>query len=875
MDHNGNVSIGVASTSFDFDVRGDTRIANHLFQSSSMEINNFGTGNRYAYIDFRGDDTYTDYSLRIIRDNTGANAASWIQHRGRGDLNLYTFESANIVFSTAASEIVRFTASNYVGIGDSNPDTKLVVLRNTNSNTYNDIVSFRQGNNPSGSLHSRILFSQITRNNMMIESGDESNVKGNLLLQPYGGNVAIGVTSSAYTFQVFNSSSDVDYYISRFWSAAAVSGTSNTLIRIEKGSGYGGTIGGYITQGVGSGLVLGTLNAGTKLSTMWITNGGNVGIGTSSPATKLDVAGGIRSKTATQYNGYSLENATNVVAKIYGQTAANDGGSFELLSGGVTKILFSAGGGDNYVNNGGNFGVGTAPSYRLHVAGGASWFNNNSGDVQIRANVATFSHTVGSNFTAGSDPGDSLRNTSFITKGSTRPVIVTLRNADNNSAFWDIVADGNTNRFYFQRYNASVPVMTFDGSEKVGIATASPVTRLHVGAKVTDDASYTYDTNTLMVVHQTATGTSVLNDPKTVMMLGRQGTGGQAFGAAAQFNLSRYENDSVNSRTRLDFTLAHGSFIAANTTVMTMLSSGNVGIGNTAPLALLSVGGGSLVDSAVPVQISTASTSGFAYFGANRAGGYGALFGYDNAGTFGGVTIRNVVSAGTSGDAISFAVNNTTEAMRITGTGRVGIGTTTPGARLQLNPIGNLNAGVGVLDMSQAALVIGTTTTGIGFDSNQMEGNNTPIHINYTSGQDVTLCYGGGNVAIGLNTTTYKLQVNGSFAATTKSFVIDHPTKPGKKLRYGSLEGPENGVYIRGKIDGKVIDLPDYWTGLVDEDSITVQLTAIGHSQKPYVVEIKNNRVHIDTENHTQPYCFYHIYAERNDVDKLVVEFDE
>jgi hypothetical protein len=41
---------------------------------------------------------------------------------------------------------------------------------------------------------------------------------------------------------------------------------------------------------------------------------------------------------------------------------------------------------------------------------------------------------------------------------------------------------------------------------------------------------------------------------------------------------------------------------------------------------------------------------------------------------------------------------------------------------------------------------------------------------------------------------SYKLQVNGSFAATTKSFVIDHPTKPNKKLRYASLEGPENGT---------------------------------------------------------------------------------
>jgi len=131
-----------------------------------------------------------------------------------------------------------------------------------------------------------------------------------------------------------------------------------------------------------------------------------------------------------------------------------------------------------------------------------------------------------------------------------------------------------------------------------------------------------------------------------------------------------------------------------------------------------------------------------------------------------------------------------------------------------------------------------------------------------------------GNVAVGASSTTYKLFVNGSFAANTKSFVIDHPTKPGMKLRYGSLEGPENGVYVRGRLDGtKVINLPDYWEGLVDMDTITVNLTSIGRSQNLYVSDIDGLKIYIDTENHTQPYCFYHVYAERKDVAKLIVEF--
>ena len=119
----------------------------------------------------------------------------------------------------------------------------------------------------------------------------------------------------------------------------------------------------------------------------------------------------------------------------------------------------------------------------------------------------------------------------------------------------------------------------------------------------------------------------------------------------------------------------------------------------------------------------------------------------------------------------------------------------------------------------------------------------------------------------------YKLEVNGSFAATTKSFVIEHPTKPGKKLRHGSLEGPENGVYVRGKlVDGSnVIELPEYWTKLVDPDSISVQLTSIGAPQNLYVEDILDNKVIVGG---LEAKCFYIVHAERVDVDKLEVEID-
>jgi len=253
-----------------------------------------------------------------------------------------------------------------------------------------------------------------------------------------------------------------------------------------------------------------------------------------------------------------------------------------------------------------------------------------------------------------------------------------------------------------------------------------------------------------------------------------------------------------------------------------------------------------------------------------------------------------------SGD-IQFWVTNVGEAVRIQqNTGNVGIGTSSPAAKLHVK---KASAGTTHFD-GYATAVIEDTEARLQIISDD-GGNNAssillsnetkhwaimhqgPLSNNiFSIGYDLTTATGtdivntsshilnittGGNVGIGTTTPGYKLEVAGSFAATTKSFVIDHPTKEGMKLRYGSLEGPENGVYVRGRLkDLNTIELPDYWTGLVHEDSITVSLTAIGKSQELYVIDIIDNTVIIGGDNIN---CFYTIFAERKDVDKLEVEY--
>jgi hypothetical protein len=114
------------------------------------------------------------------------------------------------------------------------------------------------------------------------------------------------------------------------------------------------------------------------------------------------------------------------------------------------------------------------------------------------------------------------------------------------------------------------------------------------------------------------------------------------------------------------------------------------------------------------------------------------------------------------------------------------------------------------------------------------------------------------------------MDVSGNFFAVSKSFLIDHPTKPGKKLRHVSLEGPTADVFVRGKTKEKVINLPEYWIGLVDYENINVILTPIGKDQTLYVDKIEGNKVYID--GNAFPNYYYMIIAERADIEKIVVE---
>jgi hypothetical protein len=120
------------------------------------------------------------------------------------------------------------------------------------------------------------------------------------------------------------------------------------------------------------------------------------------------------------------------------------------------------------------------------------------------------------------------------------------------------------------------------------------------------------------------------------------------------------------------------------------------------------------------------------------------------------------------------------------------------------------------------------------------------------------------------------LSVKAPIWDSKKSFDIPHPTKENYRIRYICLEGPEAEVYFRGKLRNEdVIQLPDYWTGLVDVETIGVNLTPVGRWQELYVDKIEwGTRIIIKNNSGSQVNCDYVVYGVRKDVSKNISVYE-
>jgi len=148
-----------------------------------------------------------------------------------------------------------------------------------------------------------------------------------------------------------------------------------------------------------------------------------------------------------------------------------------------------------------------------------------------------------------------------------------------------------------------------------------------------------------------------------------------------------------------------------------------------------------------------------------------------------------------------------------------------------------------------------------------MQVDNIQINSNITAVTNIT--------SSGTITAT-EVSASGVTLTSRKAFDIQHPTKEGWRLRHTCLEGPENGVYLRGKLkNSNIIELPDYWVSLVDAESITVSLTQIGYSQDLIVEKIEwGKKIFIKSGTGANIDCYYLVNGTRKDGENLILEYE-
>lgn len=565
-------------------------------------------------------------------------------------------------------------------------------------------------------------------------------------------------------------------------------------------NGYGNNAG--ISFGTGT-----TTSApGNVAERMRITSGGAVGINTSSPQKALEAISGVNNFVSVgvdqlsvgQWSGIhfgyreanTLYRKSAIVFERTDLTEGNAQGKIHILngpqSGNSSATLSDA---RLTISENGNVGIGTTtPQGKLSIDGGNIYHNYGN---------AAANYYLYLNHNSSYDGG-------------------MLWTRDNSTFDWQVNNIGSNGNLWFYSYGISNIALTMVKSTGyVGIGTTTPSNKL------------TVDGPTLSIGTESSYALRILNGSSKSLTLG---------GDSSNAYIQSWSSGPLHINNQ-------GNNVVFN------LNGGSVGIG-TSPSFPLHVYTGLASANVIGVDNGTQTLT----LGVNNSAGGSFLFENGN----------NALRFGTNGN----------ERMRISSVGDVGVGTTSP------SPL--LSATERVIEISNsnlASLYLDSTTGRRWSVSSIATGELTFWDIDAVAERmriDTS-----GNVGIGTSSPGYKLDVNGNtnvngtLTATTKSFIIDHPTKEGKKLQYGVLEGPEHSVYVRGKLmNTHRIELPDYWHALVDEDSITVNLTAIGRKQELWVEEITDKYITVGSETAIIN-CFYTVFAERKDVEKLVTEFDK
>ena len=559
----------------------------------------------------------------------------------------------------------------------------------------------------------------------------------------------------------------------------------------------------------------------------------NIGIGTITPAKKLDVVGTAQvSGEMTFGNDVVLTNS----AYIYSNAGGSGVRAGMFFDGTGTNLRSFIGGSEQMRLTSTGLGIGTSsPAYKLNVVSsnstisrfdGSSIVASSAGEIDILGPQSNGEINLGVGGSTITDASNNIQNKAYITASSGLAGL----NLRSDAGYVQITAGGVA---------SSNEVARFTASGNVGIGTSSPTEKLQVGG-----SSGAVATPTAIRMDDTyRAGADAFDALKFYLFKGASETYGFGLGniadvqywagssstGAHRFFTSRTERMRLDASGNLGIGVTSMSYklqvagvinttatsgyllrdgdvagygifkgsttrigIAANgNEYLSVTSGGNVGIGTVSPGEKLEIyGSAAATSNFTALKLTNGSDGGLKILFSNAVSSELAsiIAGVSSAG---GGTDDGTLIFSTATNAVS------NERMRITSGGNVGIGTTSP------NTILNLYSSLPILRWQNPTSGTGVSDGGdIYLQDNDFWVRNIESGILgfATSGAERMRITSGGNVGIGTTAPSEKLEVNGNIKTAAPTGGTAKPWKLGERVATGVTF--DSGQYIRVEIDG-------------------------------------------------------------------------
>ena len=184
----GNVGIGTTGPGATLDIRGATD--DPSTPTVHIGDNNADTGD-YGMVNLVRDATNGGSKSHLAFIRHGSTVVGMGFHNNTNTWGI--FPSFGSVTNTPALAI---DSGSRVGIGTAGPGADLDVFNSSHDTGYREMAWFRVSNINTHANWTRMIFGQSSTNNCFIDITNQANTKGNLYLQPYGGSIGIGATST-------------------------------------------------------------------------------------------------------------------------------------------------------------------------------------------------------------------------------------------------------------------------------------------------------------------------------------------------------------------------------------------------------------------------------------------------------------------------------------------------------------------------------------------------------------------------------------------------------------------------------------------------------------------------------------------------------